>query len=498
MVARSSPKARRWLCRTIFFVLYTLFVSFLVSFAYVLSHLDDIDTAIPSTAGAEHSPARVLSTAPENVQYVDRGARNGGRRPTVPSDFRLASLTCDGLEASESQEMVYWQNIPEDNAYTSPFYREGTDRQYLTFAMDEGGFNNIRMAYETVLAMSHAMGRTIVLPPEQEVYLLYSTDQGKQRIFGFRDFFPIDNIAANTAGLDIITTEEFLIREALSGNLRDKATGAKSFPPKNRTNWDGDEEAVIHELQPWLETVAFVPSWDPEECIAAFPSTPGHVPSEAFKLMVQEEFDRGAFPSYEAFIGNPTPVYANATLRLAESLNGRENVCVYNEEDEKLVHFHGNRERGGRLLVHFYAFLFFENWQEDLWTKRFIRDKVRYNDEIQCAAGRIVAAIRQLAADGEFDAFHVRRGEFQYKRTRVSAQDMYDISSEQIPDNSTVYIATDERNKGFFRDLAKRYNVLFLDDFQDLLAGLDANYYGMVDQLIASRSRTYFGCWFST
>ena len=35
-----------------------------------------------------------------------------------------------------------------------------------------GGWNNIRMAMETVMTMAVAMGRTLVLPPEQHMYLL--------------------------------------------------------------------------------------------------------------------------------------------------------------------------------------------------------------------------------------------------------------------------------------------------------------------------------------
>ena len=35
-----------------------------------------------------------------------------------------------------------------------------------------GGWNNVRMAMETVLVAAHAMGRTLVLPPEHDMYLL--------------------------------------------------------------------------------------------------------------------------------------------------------------------------------------------------------------------------------------------------------------------------------------------------------------------------------------
>jgi hypothetical protein len=39
---------------------------------------------------------------------------------------------------------------------------------------------------------------------------------------------------------------------------------------------------------------------------------------------------------------------------------------------------------------------------------------------------------------------------------------------------------------------------VFLDDFKEELQGVNTNYYGMIDQLIASRGRVFFGCWFST
>jgi hypothetical protein len=77
----------------------------------------------------------------------------------------LAELQCDkygGPALSDAQEMVYWQDIESDAKFASPFNRD-TEEQYLTFEPDEGGFNNMRMAMETVLALAHAMGRTLVL-----------------------------------------------------------------------------------------------------------------------------------------------------------------------------------------------------------------------------------------------------------------------------------------------------------------------------------------------
>lgn len=132
---------------------------------------------------------------------------------------------------------------------------------------------------------------------------------------------------------------------------------------------------------------------------------------------------------------------------------------------------------------------------------------MRYTDEIQCAAARVVAAVRKhaRASDpvgnplGLFDAFHVRRGDFQYVGTRVEASELLKMAQRQIPNGTTVYMATDERDKSFFKPLKDHYDLVFLDDFHDeALVGINTNYYGMIDQLVATRSRIFYGCWFST
>jgi GDP-fucose protein O-fucosyltransferase len=111
-----------------------------------------------------------------------------------------------------------------------------------------------------------------------------------------------------------------------------------------------------------------------------------------------------------------------------------------------------------------------------------------------------VAAVRAKSKDGgTFDAFHVRRGDFQYKSTRVEAHVLVEMAQRNIPNGTLLYMATDEKNKAFFEPLKQYYDVVFLDDFHDeALNGVNTNFYGMIDQLVATRSRTFFGCWFST
>ncbi len=76
----------------------------------------------------------------------------------------------------------------------------------------------------------------------------------------------------------------------------------------------------------------------------------------------------------------------------------------------------------------FPAFIFFADWRQDLWSKRFVRDHLRYVDEIMCAAARVVEAVRVHARknekhnasrdDGIYDSMHVRRGDFQVSGKR--------------------------------------------------------------------------------
>ena len=159
----------------------------------------------------------------------------------VENSHKLAGLRCKekygGPEDSIAEkEMVFWSDIPSDSSYKSPFM-DDTER-FLTFEPDHGGWNNIRMAMETALVMSHAMGRTLVLPPEQGFYLLQKSDKKQRSTFSFQDFFHLDAISIEHRGFKVITMEEFLVRVAMKGELRDKNSNKVMYPPNNETNFD--------------------------------------------------------------------------------------------------------------------------------------------------------------------------------------------------------------------------------------------------------------------
>ena len=87
----------------------------------------------------------------------------------------LSHLSCDkygGPSPEIASEMVYWSDIPSDANYMSPFHngnKHESDRKYMTFEPDGGGWNNIRMAMESVIGLAVAMGRTLVMPPQKKM-----------------------------------------------------------------------------------------------------------------------------------------------------------------------------------------------------------------------------------------------------------------------------------------------------------------------------------------
>ena len=293
-------------------------------------------------------------------------------------DVTLSTLNCDafgGPSINEAQEMVYWADIPSDEHFISPFHpkrkhQKGSTEEvyvestkYLTFEPDGGGWNNIRMAMESVIALAVAMGRTLVMPPQKKMYLLGKGDKGQRSHFDFADFFPIYEMAQEHIGLDVISMKEYLTREGVTGKLTNHETHKVEFPPGNRTDWNLINQDAYDIMRGYLRNVSKTAYWKPSECLPAFPKSGDHkdvvfLNGLVTKAKLTNELSK-----------NQKPVDVDSTnvlARLEESLNKRLKLCVYDEtlQNEKVVHFQMNHKKGLRLLVHFYGFIFFEDWAE--------------------------------------------------------------------------------------------------------------------------------------
>ena len=83
--------------------------------------------------------------------------------------------------------------------------------RYLTFEYDNGGWNNVRMSLECLIVVAHATGRTLVIPPQQHLYLLGKTHQDPHDTkphdeMGFEDFFDIEHLQSHsgTAAVSLV------------------------------------------------------------------------------------------------------------------------------------------------------------------------------------------------------------------------------------------------------------------------------------------------------
>lgn len=132
-----------------FFLIICLFMAISLS----LNVMDYRMTTDLSTGGNDVTPKSVdlfkrdgqnseaLEVSVEDV--IDEGG--GDTSPT----HSIGGLTCSkygGPSNEIASEMIYWQDIPSDAAFTSPFHNKaiGEPVQYLTFEPDGGGWNNIR------------------------------------------------------------------------------------------------------------------------------------------------------------------------------------------------------------------------------------------------------------------------------------------------------------------------------------------------------------------
>ena len=62
----------------------------------------------------------------------------------------------------------------------------------------------------------------LIMPPQKKMYLLGRGDRTQKKHFSFVDFFPIEEMALENLGLDVISMKEYLEKEAMTGKLVNK------------------------------------------------------------------------------------------------------------------------------------------------------------------------------------------------------------------------------------------------------------------------------------
>ncbi|KAL7443230.1 hypothetical protein ACHAXM_008859 [Skeletonema potamos] len=306
------------------------------------------------------------------------------------------SIQCDN---DNYDDLAYW-NDPQgdlDVGFVSPFAPSDTsEKRYITFEPDRGGWNNIRMALEIVIVFAAVTGRTLVLPPHTPFYRLTNESGKGTKHHGFAEFLDLEHPALRNK-VEMISMTEFLEREG-GGKMFTLPPGEEGKVIKNsadhcfymkKSNYSCEHiysflrrEGFVPELQAGSDCLIF----DKEHQAAKVE----YNDQELFDLLPEDEQEK-----ISKFCKQRKPTFFGSDL-----------------DTVPLIHFQGG-EKEHRLLNHFYTFLYFVDDRIDHYYKRFVRDFMHYGDNIFCTAGKIIRALEEEAAKagGTFSAMHVRRGE---------------------------------------------------------------------------------------
>ena len=243
---------------------------------------------------------------------------------------------------------------------------------------------------------------------------------------------------------------------------------------------------------------------------------------------------------------------AERTASLNEYRQKRQAVWPLRQEpysSAAILHFATDFKRSLRWLTHFYSVLWFEAKREDKHFKRVARDALRYRDEVHCIAARIVKQLDDLALEmatkelptvpsgalkesdalprldkqvidaerksmdadflagavglhGRFSTFHIRRGDFQFKKAKISVEDVMASTGHLLRTRELVYVATDEADTAFLDPIRNAGHVVkTLGDFlskAEMKALANPDWVGMIEQVVASRGRVFIGTYWST
>jgi len=434
--------------------------------------------AAAAMAAAEGDAANALDALDEEEMMEGGGGGFMGMGDVDVSE--IDRIECaDGLPGEAAK---YWKTVQEDVAPTWEDITRGAPRGYLTYEPDRGGWNNIRMGMELFAMLAMSTGRTLVLPPSESFYLLSqkvkddeSHEGNRGPKLGFSDFFDLRRMRHQG---HVITMQEFLEREAKTGNL-----GGKPLPGGN-TALEGKELwGYLRDASPF--STSRTPMHPGEHILAVAPGAVD-VPGD----------DGDAESVYDA---------PEARVKLMKRFAGkREVVDLLSDprtKDKLNWHFVVDQRRKLRWLTHAHTVLFWSDEVQERFWRRYTRDGLRYRDEIICASARAVAHLKELGG-GSYASYHIRRGDFQFEKARIPIEEILRNTQANLRDGELVYIATDERNAAEFSPFtAAGYKVMRLDDVAHLV-GLGSltnpNWVGMIEQVIASHGRVFHGTYWST
>jgi len=346
----------------------------------------------------------------------------------------------------EADRIRYWKNFKELKDSLVHIPKVSIDSgKYVTFEDDTGGWNNIRMALEVFVVVAKVTDRILVLPPRVKFYLLdtgpisaFEKDKSKRGTSSYDDYFDFQVLQRT---LQVITTEEFIAREATS-------------------------------LKIPLDVLAGV-----EKVVSNGHHTP-------YFLWLRDSVDSVIWPSGPA-------VKTDFTLALGSNVH----------PEKKILHFPMHVSKNLRYLSGVMPLIRGLALDYQRAVKHFVTSSLVYSKDIYRYAE---AYIKCLNGTGSYFSIHIRRNELQYKNAFSPAQDSINNIRSLIHPSKMIYLATDENSEDYFQAFRQsgmkyvtmkdlRYQVN-----QMLGEAIHPKYEGMVEQLICASGRMFVGTRFST
>jgi hypothetical protein len=131
------------------------------------------------------------------------------------------------------------------------------------------------------------------------------------------------------------------------------------------------------------------------------------------------------------------------------------------------------------------AFFLFSEPENESRSRALIRDAVQFRPEILALVEQ--AMLTPPLAGQDYSAMHVRRGDFQYEKTRVTGTEILRHTENILPAKQTLYLATDEVDQGFLGPFQDYFRLVRFSDLSaDVVAQTPDHWIGIVETLVCA------------
>ena len=118
-------------------------------------------------------------------------------------------------------------------------------------------------------------------------------------------------------------------------------------------------------------------------------------------------------------------------------------------------------------------------------ARTLLRDTIRYREDIIKLAERALAT--PALAGRRYSAFHIRRGDFQHRKTQIGANHILQHTEALLSPGQTIYVATDETDSAFLGRFREKFDVVTFDCLPDrIVADTPDHWRGIIETLICA------------